>query len=116
MLRGYKGRVAVITGAARGLGRALADGLAARECNLALIDIDAATLTRTTAEIERPGIAVTHHCTDIGCEQALRHVAGEVRSAHGRVDLLINNAAVSGSAAFGNTSAEAFEHIMRVDF
>src|SRR5215471_15832742 len=109
MLRGYKGKVAVITGAAGGLGRALAAGLAARGCNLALVDIEKERLASAAAEIARPGIVVTEHCADVASEQELQHVAAEIKSAHEVVHLLINNAAVSGSAAFTNTDAAAFE-------
>jgi short-subunit dehydrogenase len=116
MLRGYKDKVAVITGAANGLGRALAHELAARKCHLALVDIDTTALTKAKQELQRPGIVVTHHCADVGSEQALERVAAEVQSAHGTAHLLINNAGVSASAAFANTSAAAFEQIMRVNF
>src|SRR5205823_7410336 len=116
MLRGYRGKVAVITGAANGLGRALAHALAARGCSLALVDIDKRVLEKATAEIARTGIVVTHHCADVSSEQGLRQVAEEVLSAHGKLHLLINNAAVSGSASFANTGAAAFEQIMRVNF
>jgi short-subunit dehydrogenase len=116
MLRGYKDKVAVITGAAQGLGRALAQGLAARQCNLALVDIDETALRKTTREIERPGIVVTQHCSDVRSEETLQRVADEVRSAHGTAHLLINDAAVSTSAAFRNTPVAVFEQIVKVNF
>jgi NAD(P)-dependent dehydrogenase (short-subunit alcohol dehydrogenase family) len=116
MLRDYSGKVAVITGAAGGLGRALALGLAARRCNLALIDIDPPQLINTAAEASACNIVVTHHCADVGSEEALQRVADQVSRAHGRPDLLINNAGVSGSSAFANMTAAAFEQIMEGQF
>jgi len=71
MLRGYKDKVAAITGAASGLGRALAKELAARNCHLALIDVDAPSLIKAAQELERPGIVVTHHCADVGPRKPL---------------------------------------------
>jgi hypothetical protein len=51
MVRGYEGRVAVVTGAANGLGRSLAGGLAARKCHLALIDVDSSALENAAQEL-----------------------------------------------------------------
>jgi NAD(P)-dependent dehydrogenase (short-subunit alcohol dehydrogenase family) len=116
VVRAYRDRVAVITGAANGLGRALARELAARKCHLALIDIDSPGLLKVTEELAEPGLLVTQHCADIGSEQAVQRVAAEIGSAHGNVHLLINNAAISASAVFANTSAMDFERIMRVNF
>ncbi|MGA3238268.1 MAG: SDR family oxidoreductase [Bryobacteraceae bacterium] len=116
MLREYKDRVAVITGAANGLGRALARELAARGCHLALVDIDSSALLEAREALAHPGLALTHHCADVGSEPALQRVAAEIASAHGNVHLVINNAAISASASFTNTSAAEFERIIRVNF
>lgn len=116
MVREYQGRVAVITGAAKGLGRALATELADRKCHLALVDIDSAELSKAGRELARPGIVVTYHVADVGSQPDLDRVASKVANAHGTVHLLINNAAVSASASFANTSATEFERILRVNF
>jgi NAD(P)-dependent dehydrogenase (short-subunit alcohol dehydrogenase family) len=116
MLRDYRGKVAVITGAGGGLGRALGMELAARRCNLALIDTDAAGLARTAAETSVCPVFVTHYCADVGSQTELERVAKEVGRAHGTTDLLINNAAISASSAFANTPADVFEQIMRINF
>lgn len=115
MVREYKGRVAVVTGAANGLGRALAKELGNRNCHLALVDIDSSALMRARQELARPGSVVTCHCADVGSEQNLERVAGEVVNAHGTVHLLVNNAAISASASFLNTNAADFERIIRVN-
>ena len=116
VIRAYRDRVAVITGAANGLGRALAGELAARGCNLALVDIDSSALRKVREELAQPGLAVTVHCADVGSEQAFQSVAVEIGSAHGNVHLVINNAAISASAVFTNTGAADFERVMRVNF
>jgi NAD(P)-dependent dehydrogenase (short-subunit alcohol dehydrogenase family) len=115
MVREYKDRVAVITGAAKGLGRALAAELAARGCHLALVDNDSG-LANTKQELARPGIVVTHHLADVASQRDLERVAMEIGNAHGAAHLLINNAAVSASASFPHTSASDFERIIRVNF
>jgi short-subunit dehydrogenase len=116
MLRRYEGRVAVVTGAANGLGRALAGGLAARKCHLALIDVDSSALRNTAQELAERGIVVTHHIADVGSLQDLERVVIEIGKAHGAVHVLVNNAAISASAAFSTTSGEDFERIVRVNF
>lgn len=116
MTRDYKGRVAVITGAANGLGRALAIELAARNCHLALVDIDSSPLVKTKQELSRAGILVTHHCANVASEGSLGRVAGEIERTHGNVNFLINNAGVSASASFLNTSSGEFERIIQVNF
>jgi short-subunit dehydrogenase len=116
MIPDYAGRVAVITGAARGLGRALAEELAYRRCHLALIDVDADALSTTQRELARPGILVTQHSADVGCQPGLQHVADEVARAHGSVHLLINNAGISASTSFSNATLEDFQKIIRINF
>src|SRR5271156_847341 len=116
MLLGYQGRVAVITGAANGLGKALAKQLACLKCGLALVDIDASSLANTGQELAGSGVLTTCHVADVSSLPDLQRVAHEIRNTHGTVHLLINNAGVSASASFENTSAMDFERLMQVNF
>jgi len=116
VLHGYRDKVAVITGAASGLGRALARDLASRRCHLALIDIDESSLQAAEEEIGGASAKVTHHLVDVASEAAMRDAAAEILRVHGTVHLLINNAAVSASASFDGTTPEAFDRILRVNF
>ncbi|MCU1260493.1 MAG: family oxidoreductase [Bryobacterales bacterium] len=116
MRRAYIGKVAVITGGAGGLGRALAAELARRGCHIALIDLDANTLAITARELSARGTTVTMHQADVGCEPALEQVSTDILAQHGRVDLLINNAGISISAPFDRTDPAAFEMVIRVNF
>jgi short-subunit dehydrogenase len=116
MLNGYRDRVAVVTGAARGLGKSLAGELAARGCRLALIDIDCGALETAARELAKTGTPVTYHCVDVSSAEAMEAAAREIAATHGAIDLLINNAAVSASASFANTSAAEFDRIVRVNF
>ena len=116
MLRAYQGKVAVITGAANGLGKALAKQLASLKCGLALVDVDVSALANTERELAGSGVLVTSHVADVSSQPDLQRVAQEIRNAHGTVHLLINNAGVSASASFTNTSAMDFERVMQVNF
>ena len=96
-----RGRVAVITGAASGIGRALARQLRDVGCHLALIDMDADGLARLQQELAAidNGRRVSVHAANVSDKTRMRAVADEVIAAHRTVNLLINNAGVGYEAA-----------------
>jgi short-subunit dehydrogenase len=108
------GKVSVITGAASGIGRALARGLWHRGCQLALIDCDEDGLRQLQSELTRNdnGRAVSLHVADVGDKARMKDVAAEVIEAHRTVHLLINNAGIGYEAAFPQTSLAAWEQVM----
>jgi len=116
MLRQFTGRVAVVTGAAHGLGRAIARELAIRKCRLALIDRDSSALAAAAEELRAHSESVTAHVADVSAFSEVERVAAEVRDAHGSAHLLVNNAAVSASASFLQTGPADFDRIMAVNF
>jgi len=116
VLRHYRNRVAVVTGAANGFGKALAKELAGRGCHVALVDIDAPALFEAREELAASGSVVTAHCVDVGLEAKVRTAVAAIEGAHGAVDLVINNAGISASAPFTSTSAEQFEQVIRTNF
>ena len=116
VLHGYRGKVAVVTGAASGLGRALTRELVSRQCHLALLDVDVSSLQAATLEFGGAGIKLTQHCVEVAFEEAMKGAAADIARAHGAVHLLINNAGVSASAAFNATTSEVFERILSVNF
>ena len=109
-------RVAVITGAGSGIGRATALALARRRCHLALGDIDGAGLRETAAMLANIGVRVTTHRFDVADREAVRILPGQVLAAHRRVDLLINNAGVALGGSFEQVSEEDFEWLMDINF
>ena len=90
-----RGGVAVVTGAGAGIGRALAQKLAAAGSALALADIDEVGLAATAASLRGKAAEVTTHIVDVADEAAVRAFAEDVAKRHGRVTLLINNAGVA---------------------
>jgi len=92
----YQGKVAVITGAASGIGRALAQQLAQSGCNLALSDINTQGLDETVASISNEQVRVITHVLDVSDRAAVKAYACLVRSEFGAVDLLFNNAGIAG--------------------
>jgi short-subunit dehydrogenase len=111
--------VAVITGAASGIGRALAVRIAQEGASLAIADINAGELDETARLLKpksRMEGKVTTHVVDVANKIRVEAFAREVVEAHGRASLLINNA---GVALFGTTeqiSIEDIEWLMGVNF
>jgi NAD(P)-dependent dehydrogenase (short-subunit alcohol dehydrogenase family) len=109
-------RVAAITGAGSGIGRALAVELAAKGCHLALADIDKAGLEETAEIVQRPGMRVTAHAVDVANRDAVEEWAQQVVEEHGSVHLVFNNAGVALGATVEAMSYEDFEWVMGVNF
>src|SRR5271165_5047276 len=90
------GAAAAVTGAASGIGRALALELAARGCDLALADRDEAGLAAVAAEIVRDGKRkVTTHRVDVGEPAEIAEFAQGASAAHPTLNIVINNAGVA---------------------
>ena len=89
------GRVAIVTGAAKGIGLAIAQRAAASGARLALWDMDRARLQQVAAEF--PGASL--HVLDLTDEAAVRAAAAATEQAHGRIDILVNNAGITGGNA-----------------
>jgi NAD(P)-dependent dehydrogenase (short-subunit alcohol dehydrogenase family) len=111
-----KDRVAVVTGAASGIGRATAELLAQRGCRLAVSDIDANGLAETKRLVEGYGVTCTTHIVDVSKRERMQSFVEEVLAAHGGVNILVNNAGVSVSSTFEEHSIEDFEWLMGINF
>jgi NAD(P)-dependent dehydrogenase (short-subunit alcohol dehydrogenase family) len=94
-MKDLSGRVAAITGAASGIGRALAEQLAAAGCHLALSDIDETALAETVTRCEGRGVKVTSTRVDVADRDAVIAWAEQVVAEHGKVNLAFNNAGVA---------------------
>jgi len=109
-------RVAVITGAGSGIGRATALALARRRCHLALADINAAGLKETAWMVGAQGVRVTTHVLDVADREAVRALPQEVHAAHARIDILMNNAGVALGGTFEQVSEADFDWLMEINF
>ncbi len=109
-------RTAVVTGAASGIGRALAGGLARRGCHLALADINEAGLQHTVEMVAKPGLRVTCHKLDVSDPKAISDFPSSVLAVHPGVDLLFNNAGVALGGTFEQVSDEDFEWLFGINF
>lgn len=107
-------KLAVITGAANGFGRALAIALGQQGFSLALIDTNPEGCERTALEL--PGRTVTVHPLDVTNAQAVHVACAEIAAHHGRVDMLINNAGVSMSVPFEIARLEDMQRVFAVNY
>jgi short-subunit dehydrogenase len=111
--------VAVVTGAASGIGRALAVRLAQEGASLAIADIRVAELNETARRLKSMGGSsskVTEHIVDVSDKERVAAFAREVIEAHGGAHLLINNAGVGLFGTVEQLSIEDIEWLMGVNF
>ncbi len=95
-MKNFEGKEAVVTGAASGIGRALALNLADRGAHLTLADINLTGLEETAARMKRQEHPPVLRRLDVGGREDIYKFARETTTRCGGVDLLINNAGVSG--------------------
>jgi short-subunit dehydrogenase len=115
-MRQFRDRVAVVTGAASGIGRALALDLAGRGAALALVDTNAAALAETAALARAHPVTVTEHVADVADAARMERLAAEVEAAHGAVHLVVNNAGVSVTGTLEEQSLDDVRWIVGVNF
>jgi NAD(P)-dependent dehydrogenase (short-subunit alcohol dehydrogenase family) len=115
-VKNFDGRVAAITGAGSGIGRALAKELAGRGAHLALADIDEVGLAETVVQCEGTGVKVTSQRLDVAGRDAVHAWADQVVADHGKVNLIFNNAGVALGATIESMSYEDFEWLMNINF
>ena len=112
-----KGAAAAVTGAAGGIGRALALELAARGCDLALADRDEAGLQAVAAEITRDGERkVTTHRVDVGEPEEIAAFAQAATSAHPTLNIVINNAGVALIGQFSEVDQSQMDWLFNINF
>lgn len=109
-------RVAVVTGAGGGIGRAIALSLARRHCHLALCDIDGAAAAATAGEARAMGVRASVHQIDVANRALVRALPAAVGLVHGKVDLLVNNAGVALGGSFEQVAEDDFDWLMEVNF
>ncbi|MFG1193037.1 SDR family NAD(P)-dependent oxidoreductase [Xanthobacter flavus] len=90
-----KGRVAIITGGARGIGYATAQRMLASGAEVSLWDIDAARLEEAAAELAKAG-TVSTEMVELTDETSVTAAAANVVAKHGKIDILVNNAGITG--------------------
>ena len=115
-MRTFENRVAVITGAGGGIGRALSQALASRGAHLALADVSAEALARTAAVVRADGLRVSQHVVDVTNREQMAGLPAAVLDVHGGVNLLINNAGITLQKSFATHSLDDWERVLGINF
>ncbi len=104
------GKAAIVTGAARGIGAAIAQRLVADGWTVVCADIDAGRLEATTTRIGATAVAA-----DVGRESDVARLIAVTRSVTGRIDALISNAGINANGPLGATTLDAWNQVVAVN-
>jgi 3-oxoacyl-[acyl-carrier protein] reductase len=113
---GLTGKVALVTGSSRGIGRGIALMLAREGCDLVLTGTDENALRESAAAVEACGRKAVTHAVDLRAETAPATLVETVRRAHGRLDILINNAGTTKRGDFFALTDADWEDGYRLKF
>ena len=108
-------KVAIVTGGARGIGKACALDLARAGYDVALVDLLEAELENTAAEIKALGVRVSRFVADVSSHKRAGEVIAETIAELGRIDFLLNNAGRSAPAGILEISEEEFDHAIAIN-
>jgi 3-oxoacyl-[acyl-carrier protein] reductase len=111
---GLRDRVAIVTGAARGLGKAIAQTLAEEGARLALLDVDWPTLQETASAMGSRDRVIPLH-TDVSEENSVRDAVERVLQEYGRVDILVNNAGIASFARVPEITRAEWDRVLAVN-
>ncbi|GGX82976.1 SDR family oxidoreductase [Streptomyces minutiscleroticus] len=110
--RSLEGQVAVVTGAARGVGELLARKLSARGARIALVGLEEDELKRVAGRLHGDG---AHWYADVTDQEAMTRVAAEVKERFGRVDIVVANAGVANGGPFTDSDPVAWRRVIEVN-
>lgn len=110
-----KDKVAIITGAARGIGYACAERFLADGAKVVLADIDERGGENAAAKLAEGDHAASFVTCDVGDGLDVRNVIAAAVDTHGRIDVLVNNAAMLDSAPFLDLEEESFDAVLRTN-
>ena len=112
----FGGMTAVVTGAAQGIGRAIAEEFHARYARLVLVDCNASTVAAAAESMRKQGLAaVDSVVADLSQPKAIEAMAREVAALVSRVDVRVNNAGIELDLPFAEVTADAFDRVQAVN-
>ncbi len=115
-LKNYTDKVIVVTGAASGIGAAIAMAFAARGARTALLDFDAGALNTFTKKMEDKNYPVFSHLCDVSQQSNCFEAIQAVLNYWGRIDIMINNAGITQRGSFIKTEISVYKRVMETNF
>jgi len=115
-MKRLENRIAIVTGAGQGIGKAIALGMAREGAALVIADLNEANAGAVKEEIERVGGKASALYTDISNEESVRGMIDATLNEYGRVDVLVNNAGIIQVGPIQTLNVEDFEQAMGVMF
>ena len=109
------GRVAVVTGAARGIGREIAGRIAAAGASVAVIDVSDDAVAEAAGELSKTGVTARGYRCDVSLFDEAMAVGERVLADFGRVDILVNNAGITRDRLFVRMTAEDWASVISVN-
>lgn len=114
-MRQLDGKVAIVTGASRGIGKAISIGLAQQGANLVLAARNIADLQETQASVITYGVRGEVVPTDVTSEEQIENLFGKTREYFGRLDILVNNAGVFINEPIEQMSTETWDRVVDIE-
>jgi 3-oxoacyl-[acyl-carrier protein] reductase len=110
-----KGSVALVTGASRGIGKAIAEALGAQGARLVLSALTVKTLEATASALRSKGVEVVTVAGDVGEEADAAAMVAAAVERFGRLDLLVNNAGIGAKGPLEETDPATFDRVFRTN-
>jgi len=110
-----KGKTAIVTGAARGIGRAICMELAARGANVVAADVLADPLKSTVSELLEKGVRAVDRIVDVTDAEGVRRLGESVVEEFGGIDIMVNNAGITRDTLLLSMDEQQWELVIRVN-
>lgn len=111
-----KGKTAIVTGGAQGIGRAIALRLARDGANVGILDINKDQASKTAEEIKKLGVGATAIECNVTDYPKVKEAVDKIHKEYGSIDILINNAGIDESRAFVDTDEALWDRILNVNY
>ncbi len=109
------GQFGLVTGAARGIGREIADSLARRGVSIAVVDVDADSAEKAAAEIREKGVKSIALKSDISSASEVKAIFEAVMKDFGRIDIVVNNAGITRDGLILRMKEEDWDAVINVN-
>ncbi len=114
-MESLSGKVILVTGGAQGLGKAISASLAEAGATVVIGDIQVERAQRTVSELIGKGGKVSFRKLDLSSEQSVEQIISEIKSEHGRIDVLINNAGIDFTKSILDLTVSEWDAAMNVN-